>query len=245
MPIDIDEKATEILEDGFCILRDHYPRKAVTDCFDAFLPTLLEFVEANRENPNRGPERHYITLPFKPPLYNQKFFFDETVLAIVKAVLGEKVLIDQFASDTPLQGSDYQKVHADVPLLFPEQPDLFHPPLILAVNFSFIDITPEMGPFEVARGTHKIPREETIQKTEAGDIPLEPLLLNAGDLLIRDPRCLHRGTPNRTDTPRPVAVFSFIRGWYYRNREKNLIPSDLWESFTDDQKDLMQRLKPS
>ena len=49
---------------------------------------------------------------------------------------------------------------------------------------------------------------------KSGEIPLEPVFLNAGDVLLRDPRHIHGGTPNRTSTPRPVAVISYVRSWY-------------------------------
>ena len=40
-------------------------------------------------------------------------------------------------------------------------------------------------------------------------------MLKAGDVLITDPRTLHRGTPNGTDTPRPFAVIVYNRYWYW------------------------------
>jgi hypothetical protein len=61
------------------------------------------------------------------------------------------------------------------------------------MNFPLIRITPNHGPFEVARGSHLLPESEALKQIEAGDISLDPLLLNIGDALIRDTRCLHTG----------------------------------------------------
>lgn len=238
---DIRKKAAEIRQQGFCILPNHFSQKAIEACARAFRPILLDYAQTHSETPNRGPNRYYIPLPFQPPIFNPQFFFDPTILAIHEAVLGENTRIDQFASDTSFNGSVYQDVHADVPALFHEAPEMIHPPQILAMNFPLIRITPNHGPFEVARGSHLLPESEALKKIEAGDISLDPLLLNIGDALIRDTRCLHRGTPNRTDAPRPVAVISCTRTWFYRERERNPIPESIWIRFSDSQQKLMQR----
>ncbi|GAB1544894.1 hypothetical protein NUACC21_75700 [Scytonema sp. NUACC21] len=51
---------------------------------------------------------------------------------------------------------------------------------------------------------------------ESGEIQLEPVTMRVGDVLIRDVRGLHRGTPNRTATPRPMVVIGYSRRWLFR-----------------------------
>ena len=179
-------------------------------------------------------------MPFKLPFYHLDFFNDDTVIDIVSGMLGEDIVIDEYASDTPLLGSAYQDVHADV-----GEPEPQQPPLLIAVNFPFVDVRPEHGPFEVAKGTHLLPKEEALRQIEDGQIPLEPLLMNAGDVLIRDPRCLHRGTPNRTDTPRVQAVIGFVQSSFDRNKEHNPVPQSIWDSLSEREKRLMQKLPRS
>ena len=142
--------------------------------------------------------------------------------------------IAQYATDTPLSRSVYQAVHSDVGELFPEEPTSYPPPLI-AVNFPFVAVGPQLGPFEVARGTHLLPKKEALAKINAGDIALEPLFIQAGDVLIRDPRCLHRGSPNRSEIPRVVAVISYQRAWFQRNaaHDQTPIPRSQWDGMAD------------
>ena len=138
MSVDIQEMAEEILAGRFL----HFARPIFLS-----LPLRLAtkplhqsyaIMSPNTQRtPNRGPYRHYITLPFEPPLYNPCFFDDNTVIAIASQMLGEDLVIDQYASDTPLKGSVYQEIHGDVGPLFRENPDFQHPPAILAVNFPF------------------------------------------------------------------------------------------------------------
>jgi hypothetical protein len=36
-----------------------------------------------------------------------------------------------------------------------------------------------------------------------------------GDMMIRTPLALHRGTPNRTDMPRPMVVLGYVMHWLH------------------------------
>ena len=170
-------------------------------------------------------------------------FNDDTILAIAKGILGEQVIIDGFASDTPFKGSVHQEVHADLPELFPERPDLILPPHILVVNWPFVDVTTKNGPFQIAAGTHLLPKTEALSRIDAGEFPLKSLLMKVGDVMVRDPRCLHRGSPNLTDTPRVQAGFTLLRPWYHRHRrDRNAIARSYLETLSDREKSLLQRL---
>jgi ectoine hydroxylase-related dioxygenase (phytanoyl-CoA dioxygenase family) len=133
--------------------------------------------------------------------------------------------MQQLATDTPLLGSGYQDVHRDAPPLFPELARET-PPFQLAVNFPLIDVTTENGPFEVARGTHMLSKEEALRRIESGESSLEPITLRAGDVMIRDVRGLHRGTPNRTDAPRPMVVIGYGRRWLHRPEVSVRVPRE-------------------
>jgi len=241
--VDIQGCIEQIRNDGYCILRGHFPVDAVRECLEAFEPIANAFLAEHADNPNRGPNRHYIPLPFRPPLYNPAFFDDDTVFAIMAGILGEDMVIDQFASDTPFKGSVHQEVHRDVRELFAEEPDLRHPPAILAMNWPFVDVTAEQGPFLVADGTHRLREADAQAKIDSGEIPLKSLSMQAGDVLLRDPTCLHRGSPNLTDTPRVMAVVSFLRPWYCRRRSDTYpVARSVWERSSEREKHLMRWL---
>ena len=88
MSVEVQDKVEQILVEGFCILRDQFPKPAIEAGNQAFAPILLDYVAEHADNPNRGPARHYIPLPFEPPLYNPCFFDDDTIIAIASQVLG-------------------------------------------------------------------------------------------------------------------------------------------------------------
>ena len=248
MPINIDECVAEVLDTGHCVLRSHFPRAALEECCQAF-QTLLEDVAARIPDGNRGPNRWAIGLPFAPPFYHSAFFNDDTVIEIVSRILGEDMHISYYGTDTPRQGSEYQRVHADLPFLFKEEPAHRHPPALLSVRFTFVDMTPENGPFEVAERTQHLPRIETLERANAGKIPLKSLLLKAGDVLITDPRTVHRGTPNLTDIPRPFAVIVHNRHWYNISRERleanedtPMLTESFYQTLSQREQDLLRKV---
>ncbi len=205
------------------MLEGHFPKPLIAACRDAFEPILEAYLRRHRDSPNRGPHRHFLPMPFEPPCFAPEFFFDETILAIVRLMLGNRIVADQWGCDVPLLGSTHQELHKDYQHpLFEEQPDLALPPYMLIVSFPLVDITDENGPIEIAPG----PR---------------PVLLKAGDVLIRYPWTLHRGTPNRTSQPRPLCTIRYVRRWYAdASRDVSAIPRSTWNSLTDEQRQLLR-----
>jgi hypothetical protein len=212
-----------VLTDGFCILRDHFGRATLEHWREAFTPLLERHIEREGHLKNRGPARYYVTLPFAEPFADPSIFEDDDVLAVCERLVGEDMVMCQLATDTPLLGSTYQDVHRDAPPLFPETGEE-SPPFQLAVNFPLVDVTEENGPFEITKGTHMVSKEEGLRRLEAGEIRLEPLLMRLGDVMIRDVRGLHRGTPNKTDVPRPMVVVGYSRRWLFRPEVNIRVP---------------------
>ncbi len=212
---EIDDFVADFERDGFVILREHFDRERLRAWREAFQPLLDAHLAREAANPNRGAHRHYVTLPFAAPFDDPHFFEDADVLAIVERVAGADPVMCQLATDTPMRGSDYQDIHRDTPPLFPEQ-EAETPSYQLAVNFPLIDVTAAHGPVEIAPGTHRLPRADGVAMVEAGLVPLQSYPMALGDLMIRDVRGLHRGTPNATDEPRPMVVIGYNRRWLFR-----------------------------
>lgn len=238
------ERAAEVRRTGYTILREQIPAEAVAEVAAAFAPLWEDHLGEIRANPNRGPMRHYIQLPFEPPFYQSRIHGDPGMIGVVRKLLGEDAEMVQYASDTPAKGSVHQDWHGDVPpSLFPEEPDLVTPPALIAVNFPFVDVGRENGPFEVADGSHCVPRPQALERIGRGGFERRELLMKVGDVLIRDPRCIHRGTPNRTERPRPVAVIGFERAWYrlISLRHHNPVRREFWETLPEPERQLLKR----
>jgi ectoine hydroxylase-related dioxygenase (phytanoyl-CoA dioxygenase family) len=55
-------------------------------------------------------------------------------------------------------------------------------------------------------------------------MPLQRAYMQRGDVMIRDVRHIHRGTPNPSDTPRPMVVIGYSRRWLFRPEVNIRVP---------------------
>jgi ectoine hydroxylase-related dioxygenase (phytanoyl-CoA dioxygenase family) len=231
-PDRLDAFARAAREDGYCVLPRHFPRASLEALREAFSPLLREHVAREGHLRNRGAARYYVTLPFAAPFAAPALYEDPDVLAVVERLVGADMVMCQLATDTPLLGSEHQDVHRDAPPLFPES-GRETPAFQLAVNFPLVDVIADNGPIEIARGTHLCSKEEGLSRIEAGEVKLEPVLMELGDVMIRDVRGLHRGTPNRTEEPRPMVVIGYSRRWLLRPEVSIRIPRASLASLSD------------
>ncbi len=197
----------------------------------AFQPLLRRAIEQDRGDPNRGPNRHYVTLPFYGLWADPEIVDNDDIMAVVQDLVGADSVMCQLASDTPLKGSDYQDLHRDTQLLFPET-GVETPPYQLAVNFPLVDVTDERGPMEWASGTHMLSKAEGLRQVETGEAPLQRAYLNRGDVMIRDVRHIHRGTPNHSHIPRPMVVIGYSRRWLFRPEVNIRVPREVFDGLS-------------
>jgi hypothetical protein len=228
---ELDAWALELARDGICILRGALDRSLLERWASAF----DDLVRVRQRLPGglapRGPGRHYLTLPWQPPFTDRQVFGNPTIFGVLDRVFAQEYVMVQLGVDTPLRGSDYQETHRDYRPLFSD--DVVTPLYGLAVNFPLCRVTPENGPLELARGTHRMSRAEGLQKIASGEIALESFPMELGDVAIRTPLALHRGTPNYTDQPRPMVVMGFVMHWLHTPKVELTLPRAFHESLSD------------
>jgi len=228
-PEEHEEFARAFNRDSLVVLKNHIPRQKLERWREAFEPLFRRQVEKDKDDPNRGAQRFYVTLPFKDLFADPAVYADPDILAIVERVAGPDPVLCQLASDTPMKGSDFQEWHADTPLLFPETGDNDTPSFQIAVNFALCDVNDENGPFETTLGTHRMNKASVLEGIRDGSIPPHRYRMQMGDVMIRDVRAVHRGTPNYTDEPRPMVVLGYSRRWLYRPEVNIRVPQSVWD----------------
>jgi hypothetical protein len=159
----------------------------------------------------RGPRRWYVEI------HPQEFggFAELTthpwVVAMCEGVLGPDYKIVEIGFDTPFQGAKNQPWHRD----FPSPPETYEGRRItsLAFNLTGVDVTEDMGPFEIAPGTQYVdgrgwkhemfPPQEIWPDFAAKGIKKYPKM---GDISCRSALTVHRGTAHPSPIARPVMV---------------------------------------
>ena len=229
---EVRERADEVRATSMTIIEGLFPTATINAWNAAFQPLLQSAIARDADDPNRGPARFYVTLPLQTPWAAPAIIDNEVIMSIVAELVGEDCVLCQLATDTPLEGSDYQPLHRDAPPLFPETGEET-PPFQLAVNFPLIDVNDATGPMEWAPGTHLCSRSEGLRRVESGEAPLRRAYMKRGDVMIRDVRHIHRGTPNRTGTPRPMVVIGYSRRWLFRPEVNIRVPRPVLASLPE------------
>jgi hypothetical protein len=228
----LDRLAAGLERDGICVLPGLISREKV----ERWRRALEALTAARADVPGglapRGTARYYLTLPWVEPFADPDVFAHPSVLGVLDRVFAQEYALVQLGADVAAPGSEYQEVHRDYRPLFDET---FVTPLYaLAVNFPLVEVTSENAPFEMARGTHVLTREQGAQHR------LEPLLAQPGDLTIRTPLALHRGTPNLTDAPRPMVVLGYAMHWLRTPEVDLTVPRTLYERWPEQTRRLLR-----
>lgn len=145
--------------------------------------------------------------------------------SVVAETLGADYYCKSVSSDTCIKGSTYQAPHRDIGFY-----DSAEVPGCL-VNIPLMRCGLHNGPIEVWPGGTHLWRSEIFCRFKvqpfvqddpnpevealARHLPSELIELRPGELMIRDPGMLHRGTPNRTDEPRTMLTAGYFRNSYY------------------------------
>lgn len=133
------------------------------------------------------------------------------VTAVCEAMLGPEYKIVEIGFDVPNPGAMNQPWHRD----FPAPDDTLNGRRLnsLAFNLTTVDVTEDMGPFEIAPGTQwdlPVNFEHGMFPPKANSARYEQRaqrkLPQMGDISARSALTIHRGTANQSDKSRPALV---------------------------------------
>lgn len=235
---DLDHYAETLKRDGICIIRGLLEPELVAEWARAFDGLFRERQGRPGGLAPREQSRYYLTLPWVPPFADPHVFANPHILGVLNRIFAQEYVMVQLGADVPVKGSDFQETHRDYRPLFSD--DIVTPLYALAVNFPLVEVTEENGPLQMARGTHVIPRDEGLARIASGEIPLQTFTMKPGDVSIRTPLALHRGTPNRTDRPRPMVVMGYVMHWLHTPKVDLTVPRDFYNSLPEAQQKLLR-----
>ncbi len=164
---------------------------------------------------SRGPNRYYFAVHPERLRGFVDLATHPLVTGLGEHMLGGDYQIVEVAFDVPLPGAVHQPWHRDFPVP-PETKDGGRLSS-LAFNLTTVDVTPAMGPFEIAPGTQfddfddfrhgmfptrtRWPRYDALRQRKCPQL---------GDMSVRTGLAIHRGTANVSDRMRPVMVLGVV-----------------------------------
>jgi Phytanoyl-CoA dioxygenase (PhyH) len=163
----------------------------------------------------RGPRRYYCEIHPERLRGFPEIATNPWLTGVCEEVLGADYEIIEVGFDVPLPGAFDQPWHRD----FVAPRETFEDRLLtsLAFNMTAVDVTEDMGPFEIAPGTqwedgadfeHGMfpPRSEALRYAAIAERKLPRL----GDASVRTALTIHRGTANHSWRARPVLIVGVV-----------------------------------
>jgi hypothetical protein len=186
----------------------------------------------------RGPCRYYVEVHPERVRGFVELVTHPWVTAVCRAVLGEGYKVVEAGFDIPFPGAMHQPWHRD--FASPEATLVGRRLNSLAFNLTTVDVTEEIGPFEIAPGTQwddlaggdlMFPAKERYPRYEAR---AQRKLQQVGDISARSALTIHRGTANRSQLSRPVFVLG-VDAADARNAEKHdlQVTRGYWEALPE------------
>jgi hypothetical protein len=208
---DVNADVERLNRDGITARKGAFAREWVDQLREDMMSAFWDAIQRPGGAVGRGPRRWYVEVHPE----NISGFVDLVthpwVVAVSEAVLGPDYEIVEIGFDVPFQGAKFQPWHRD----FPSPPETYRDRRItsLAFNLTGVDVTPDMGPFEIAPGTqwddgrtwnHEMfPSKDDWPRFASLGVKKYP---EAGDISARTALTIHRGTAHGSPIARPVLV---------------------------------------
>jgi hypothetical protein len=201
----------EIHTDGITALRGAFSRDWVDRMREDMMTAFWDAIQRPGGAVGRGPRRWYVEVHPQQISGFVDLVTHPWVTGICHAVLGPSYEIVEVGFDVPFQGAKHQPWHRD----FPSPAETYAAKRItsLAFNLTGVDVTPDMGPFEIALGTqyddgrawpHEMfPPEDLWPRFAERGVKKYPKM---GDISARSALTVHRGTTHPSPITRPVLV---------------------------------------
>ncbi len=208
---DIAQTMGGLYGDGFIAMKGAFTKEWVEQLHQDVLIAYEDALKRPGGAVGRGPKRHYVEIHPEDIRGFVDLAMHPWVIAVCEAVLGPEYKIVEIGFDVPNPGAMDQPWHRDFPA--PDDTIIGRRLNSLAFNLTTVDVTEDMGPFEIAPGT----QWDLPDGFEHGMFPPKDLyprylqraqkkMPKMGDISARSALTIHRGTANRSDKARPALV---------------------------------------
>lgn len=209
--VDVAQDISVLLRDGIVGRKGAFTREWVEQMREDMMTAFWEAIRRPGGAVGRGPRRWYIELHPEGISGFVNLVTHPWIDAMALSVLGPEYEIVEIGFDTPFQGAKDQPWHRDFPS--PRESYEEHRITSLAINLTGVDVTADMGPFEIAPGTQwddgrswkaeMFPDRSLSPRFQERAVRKFPQM---GDVSCRSALTVHRGTAHGSPIARPVLV---------------------------------------
>jgi hypothetical protein len=209
--LDVAADVQTLTREGIVARKGAFSRVWAERMREDMMTAFWEAIQRPGGSVGRGPRRWYVELHPQAIRGFVDLVRHPWIVAISEAVLGPRYEVVEIGFDVPFQGARTQPWHRD----FPSPAETYRDRRItsLAFNLTGVDVTQDMGPFEIAPGTHwddgrewkqeMFPPKTEWPRFEERGVRKYPQM---GDVSARSALTIHRGTTHDSPIARPVLV---------------------------------------
>jgi ectoine hydroxylase-related dioxygenase (phytanoyl-CoA dioxygenase family) len=254
LPETVELAANLIKVNGYVVFERVLPKMQVEQLNQQYLDILEPYLKEHYEEVyypkngfNDGTNHIRLYLPFEQPFIDESIIAHPFVTAVLDQLLGEDCVLHYFATNTSLPGGQKcQPVHADTSSQFGDRCAVNLPISNLVVNFPLVDTHENNGPMELwPGGTHLLPDywygPKAYNKAKLAEhMHSVKAFMPAGSIMIRDDRMWHRGTPNKSDQPRPNIAMIYAPASNAPRNGNIQIPQETFDKLSERAKRLLR-----
>lgn len=212
---DVAQWRKQLYEQGMTAVKGAFSPEWAQRLREEYAPLMEEARSRTGGVINRGPNRFYHAIHPERLSGFVEVITHPAFTGLCESVLGPDYSIVEVSFDVPMPGAKDQPWHRDFPI---GSETLIGGWLSsLAFNLTTVDVTEEMGAFEIALGTQfedgidfdqgMFPHKDQYERYAKMAKRCYP---KAGDMSCRTGLTIHRGTEHNAGIPRPVLIVGVI-----------------------------------
>ncbi len=207
----VNDCCESFLTHGAVIINDAFSPEHLAEVNLAYQAAYGNTINTSREV---GDKRTMLAIDIKPPFNNPSLFAPDTVMPVLRRLLGENCILDAYVAVTSRPSSADQHVHVDFPFLFDEDELLSQsiPPYAITLAIPLVPLSAMTGVTRVWPGTHR--RQIDWKNTQPDLMDSVSIIPKPGGCYLFDARLLHGGTANFSQAERPILYLIFCRAWW-------------------------------
>jgi hypothetical protein len=196
--------------DGALIIEDIVDAAIISEARRVIGETYSHYLDGSlHEDVARvGEGRLMIAIALEPPFDDPQLFANPYLLSILSSELDKGFVIGAFGVVCSLPSAPTQHCHYDGGILFPSSGfDRLLPAPAVTVGIPLVEMNEFHGTTALWLASH---RDDARATKEPGITPV----VREGSCMLWDFRLFHGGTPNRSNTPRPLLYLTYCRPWF-------------------------------
>ena len=232
------ERAAQIFHrDGFVAVRNVLNSEQLENIREGARRVIAEQLEeAPFEQANRGYARYSFNSQLHEPEWTM--LID---LPVIRPFLDKIWDNDDYLC--ALSGGDYSHPGAKIQHLHSDVSDVLKDPLgkvsffdlptpVIVVNIPLIDFTELNGATRIIPCTHRTRQHPPSLENEPEWMRQSIVCAPAGTAFIRDARCWHGGTANKSDQIRPMVGTAYCASWFNYSHLQPRLPRRLYDTLS-------------